>query len=116
MCGKSCIFPIKTLENIEKNKEKHSWWDLSDGSVVKNTGCSSRCPGFCFQHPCGSSQTSETPALGDLMLSFGLCRSQPCMWYTDILSGKIPMHMSSIKIFKNIPGFIPFVFSTLNQV
>jgi hypothetical protein len=37
-----------------------------DGSVVKNTGCSSRVPRFTSQHPHGRSHLSVTPVLGDL--------------------------------------------------
>jgi hypothetical protein len=41
-----------------------------DGSAIKRTGCcSSRGPGFNFQHPNDSSQLSVTPVPGDLASS-----------------------------------------------
>ena len=43
---------------------------------VKSTDCSSRGPRFDSQHPYGSSQPWETPVLGDLMSSSGLCGHQ----------------------------------------
>jgi len=39
--------------------------DWRDGSVVRNTVCSSRGPEFNSQHPHGSSQPSVTPLPGD---------------------------------------------------
>ena len=47
---------------------------ISDGSVVKSTGCSSRGPGFSSQYPHGSLQLSVTSLPEDLTLSSGLYR------------------------------------------
>jgi hypothetical protein len=47
-----------------------------DGSAVKNTGCSSKGPGFNSQHPRGSSHLPVTPVPGDLMPSHRQTRRQ----------------------------------------
>jgi hypothetical protein len=53
---------------------------LSNGLVVKRTGCSSRGPEFNSQHLHGSSQLSITIVPGDLVPPHRL-------------AGKTPMHM-----------------------
>lgn len=48
-----------------KNISHFRGW--KDGSMVNNTGCSSKAPGFGFQHSHGRSQTSVAPVSGDPM-------------------------------------------------
>jgi hypothetical protein len=50
--------------------------------VDKDTCCSCRDPGFCFQSPYVGSRLSGTPVLGDQILSADLCGSQARTWYT----------------------------------
>ena len=52
-------------------KTNRNW---RDGFSVESTGCSSRQPCFCSQHPHGTSQLSVTPVPGDPTQFLGLCR------------------------------------------
>ena len=61
-----------------KIQEEDSW-DWRDGSVIRNTCCSCRRPGFGSQNPHGSSQPSVISVLGDPPSS-GLHEYQMYMW------------------------------------
>jgi hypothetical protein len=62
MKGKKC--PRSESRNRINKENTNMVW--RDGSAVKNTGCSSRRPGFNSQHPHGTSQLSVTPVPEDL--------------------------------------------------
>lgn len=65
--------------------------------MVKSTGFSFRGPGFDSQDPCGGSQPSTTPVLGDLKLSSGLPGHRACVCWlrTDIHADKTPVPIQS---------------------
>jgi hypothetical protein len=48
--------------------------------------------------PNGGSQPSATPVIGGHMPSSGLCKHQPCTWYTDIHIAKKKHAYIKIKI------------------
>jgi hypothetical protein len=50
--------------------------------MVKSTWCSSRLPGFSFQHPHGSSQSLIALVLGDLSDDLFWCTRHECGTYT----------------------------------
>ena len=81
------------IGNEERNEEmilmfmENAVLGWRDGSVVKTTGCSSRRPKFCAQHPHGGPQMLVTPVPEDLIPSSGLCVHQAYTLCRDIHSG-----------------------------
>jgi hypothetical protein len=64
----------KSLKKKEKKKKKVGW---RDGSVVKNTACSSRGPEFKSQQPHGGSQPS---VMGSAALFWCVWRQLQCTY------------------------------------
>lgn len=58
-------------------------------AIVKNTGCSSRGPGFDFQCICSSLEPSVASILGDLMSASVLCRPQVRSYLSWVLGIKL---------------------------
>jgi hypothetical protein len=58
--------PLRAMLIQSTTVKKMSLGDWRDGSVVKNTDCSSRGPEFNFQQPHGGSQSSVMGSDGPL--------------------------------------------------
>lgn len=64
-------------------------WGECVSAIVKNTGCSSRGPGFDFQCICSSLEPFVASILGDLMSVSGLCRPQVRSYLSWVLGIKL---------------------------
>lgn len=62
--------------------------------MVKSTGCRCGGSGFNFLHAHRGSQTSATPVPLHLTPPSSFHRFQTHTWSTDILEGKIPIHVT----------------------
>lgn len=71
-----------------------------DGLVVKDTGCSSRGPGYSSQHWYSDSQSPVTPGPGNLIPSSEFHNQHAHMWYTGIYAGKMFLCVKYINLSK----------------
>lgn len=86
---------LSTLNSFHSENKIHNTWGLGEGSAVRTTVRSSRCPGLDSHNSHGSSQLSVAPAPGDLTPS-----SDPLALVVDRYTCKQNNHTHKNNFFK----------------